>query len=600
MRATRETGLEEWRARALSHLSAVYGDRAAAQTLERLEGIISRYRGRIEPRRPADLTPADSLLITYPDQVRRTGQAPLKTLADFCRQRVAGLINGLHLLPFYPSSSDDGYAVEDYRVVDPAFGDWGDVEILGRDFRLMFDAVINHASAHGAWFQGFLQRDPRYLDFFLRVENAPDLSAVVRPRASPLLTSWQTAVGPVRVWTTFGDDQPDLNFANPDVLLEMTDVLLEYCRRGADFLRLDAVGYLWKERGTACIHLPQTHHLIQLFRTILDEVAPHVSLVTETNVPHADNISYFGDGRDEAQLVYNFALPPLVLHAMLRGDGGWLSDWAASLVVPGPRASFLNFLASHDGIGLNPARGLIPEEEIDFLLRTVEARGGRVSLRSMPGGSSVAYELNINYLDALSPPGGPAMEEGAVDRFLVAHAILFALQGVPGIYFHSLFGSRGWPEGAALTGRSRTVNREKLACDRLEAELNDPRSRRARVYHGLSRLLRARAGTEAFAPGASQEVLRCGEGVFGLARKAVEGGGWVMAVHNLTDRPRPAGLAGAETGDGEAARWVNLLTGEQGEPAYWRGSDLRPYEVRWLGPAADPAHDPARPGEERG
>jgi sucrose phosphorylase len=599
MRAA-EAGLGEWRERALSHLSAVYGDREAAPTLERLEAIVSRYRPRIEPSRSTDLAPADSLLITYPDQIRRIGQAPLKTLAGFCQKHVAGLMNGLHLLPFYPSSSDDGYAVKDYRVVDPSLGDWGDVEALGRDFRLMFDAVINHASAQGVWFQGFLQRDPRYSDFFLRVEDDPDLSAVVRPRASPLLTPWQTAAGPMRVWSTFSDDQPDLNYANPDVLLEMTEVLLEYCRRGADFLRLDAVGYLWKERGTPCIHLPQTHQLIQLLRTILDEVAPHVYLVTETNVPHADNVSYFGDGRHEAQLVYNFALPPLVLHALLRGDGRWLSDWAARLVVPGSRTSFLNFLASHDGIGLNPARGLIPDEEIEFLLHEVQARGGRVSLRSLPDGSSVAYELNINYLDALSPPGGRENEAAAIDRFLVAHAILLALQGVPAIYFHSLFGSRGWPEGVAATGRSRAINREKLDCDRLGAELNDPRSRRARVYHGLARLLRARAGTQALAPGASQEILECGDGVFGLRRRAAQGGAWVIAVHNLTERPRRTGLPGEEPDARATGSWVNLLTGEPGAPAYWRDSDLAPYEARWLAPAARRPHDPGPPGEKRG
>src|SRR5690606_35016656 len=106
-------------------------------------------------------------------------------------------------------------------------------------------------------------------------------------------------------------DQVDLNFKNPAVLLATTRALLFYVEHGAKFIRLDAIAYLWKEIGTPCIHLPQTHQVIQLMRAVLDEVAPDVRLITETNVPHPDNISYFGAGTNEAQLVYNFALPPL-------------------------------------------------------------------------------------------------------------------------------------------------------------------------------------------------------------------------------------------------------------------------------------------------
>ena len=132
-----------------------------------------------------------------------------------------------------------------------------------------------------------------------------------------------------------------MNFKNPDVLLALLDALLFYVARGARFIRLDAIAYLWKRIGTSCIHLPQTHAVIQFWRAVLDEVAPHVLLITETNVPHADNVSYFGDGTNEAQLVYNFALPPLVLHALLRGDATHLTRWAQSLTLPSDRSHVL-------------------------------------------------------------------------------------------------------------------------------------------------------------------------------------------------------------------------------------------------------------------
>src|SRR3990170_7643469 len=299
---------DDWRGQALGHLTFLYGDRRAVETLSRLERLVSRYRGKLAARRPAELSERDAILITYADQVREPGRAPLHALADFCRSHVAGLVSGLHLLPFYPSSSDDGFAVMDYRTVEPSLGDWDDIAALGREFRLMFDAVINHASAHGSWFQAFLRREGRYSAFFISVDGGQDLSAVVRPRTSPLLTTVETAAGPLQVWTTFSADQPDLDYSNPEVLLEVIDILLDYIRRGAELVRLDAVGYLWKEIGTACIHLPQTHEIVKLFRDVLDDVAPDVAIVTETNVPHADNVTYFGNGHDEAQMVYQFPL----------------------------------------------------------------------------------------------------------------------------------------------------------------------------------------------------------------------------------------------------------------------------------------------------
>src|SRR5215211_1459053 len=336
-----------------SHLIALYGQPLGDETLERLRAILNDYPSLRPAQGSGDLlSERDSVLITYADQIREPDTFPLQTLTRFCEQSISGLVNSVHLLPFYPYSSDDGFSVIDYRAVNPEFGTWEHISQLSQTFRLMFDAVINHASVQHEWFQAFLRNESAYREYFVTVEGNPDLSQVVRPRALPLLTIFETSSGPKRVWTTFSADQVDLNFKNPDVLLQIIDTLLFYVSYEAQLIRLDAIAYLWKEVGTSCIHLPQTHRIIRLFRAVLDLVAPHVLLITETNVPHQDNISYFGNGSDEAQMVYNFALPPLVLHTLYTGNSRILSQWAAALTLPSSQTTFFNFLASHDGIGI--------------------------------------------------------------------------------------------------------------------------------------------------------------------------------------------------------------------------------------------------------
>ena len=396
------------------------------------------------------LTEQEAILIVYPDQLQQPETPHLRTLKVFCEKYLKGVISSLHLLPFFPYSSDDGFSVIDYREVRPELGSWGDVRALGETFRLMFDAVINHISSESSWFQAFLENDPPYKNYFITVEGEPDLSAVIRPRSTPLLTAFQTAAGLKRVWTTFSRDQVDLNYRNPEVLLEVIDVLLFYVEQGAQFIRLDAIGFLWKEIGTTCIHLPQTHRIVQLLRSVLNLVAPEVMLITETNVPHHQNLTYFGDGFNESQLVYNFALPPLVLHAIFKGKSTVLSDWLAGLELPSDKVWFLNFLASHDGIGLPAVRGILPESEIDWLIVRVVERGGLISYKQDREGKKT-YELNVNFFDALGGPQGSEPESYQLDRFLAAHAIMLSLRGVPALYFHSLFGSRGWLEGVQQT-----------------------------------------------------------------------------------------------------------------------------------------------------
>jgi sucrose phosphorylase len=554
----------------------LYGAEAAPGLLARLRERLDVYRGRIPTPSDTTLTERDALLITYGDQVTEPGEAPLRTLADFCARHLAGVVSGIHILPFYPWTSDDGFSVVDYRSVDPALGTWDDVARL-RGFRLMFDAVINHASAQSEWFRGFLAGDPRYRDFFVTVEGDADLSGVVRPRALPLLTRFRTAAGERSVWTTFSDDQVDLNYANPEVLLEVVDLLLFYAAHGAEFIRLDAIAYLWKEIGTPCIHLPQTHRVIQLFRAALDDVAPHVRLITETNVPHRDNISYFGDGTNEAQLVYNFALPPLTLHALHTGEARTLSQWAAGLSLPSDRVTFFNFLASHDGIGLNPARGILPEAEIDALVARAHAHGGLVSYKHNTDGTQSPYELNINYFDALSNPNSDEPLAVQVDRFLCAQSILLTVVGVPGIYFHSLFGSRGWPEGVRQTGRNRTINRQKFERALLERELADPTSLRARVFSRYRELLRARAASPAFHPHGRQEVLDYGPAVFAVRRTSPDGVHRLLCLHNVSAQPQQVRIPAEAAGSPGQLR--DLLTGRGIDAAAFT---LAPYQVAWL------------------
>ena len=537
-----------WDERLRAELVFVYG----AEDGERLAGELVAQVGKngkpvtIGAGRAFD-TPGEAILITYGDQVTRPGEAPLATLGHFLKRHVTELVSGVHVLPFYPWSSDDGFSVKDFCAVDPALGDWKDIRTLAVDFDLMLDAVFNHASAQGEWFRKFQNGEPGYEDFFATVEGEPDLSRVVRPRALPLLTEFPTSRGPRRVWTTFSADQADLNFRDPFVMRSVSEALLFYLRQGARLVRLDAIGFIWKEPGTTCIHLPQAHALVRAWRALADGAAPGARIVTETNVPHADNISYFGNGWNEAHMVYNFALPPLVLHTLLSGDATALNRWAAALQTPSPETTFFNFLASHDGIGINPARGILSEEEIEALVRTAREAGGFVSMKSLPGGGEVPYELNVNFFDALAT--GVDLET-ALGRFLAAHAIAFSLAGIPGLYFHSLFGSRGDLDGAKTSGIPRRINRQKFPLETLEAELAKPGSLRARIFTGLSQFLRVRKSQPAFAPASPQVLEDFGPRLVAIRRG--EGAGSVLCLQEISGEPAEVPLDG---------RWQDLLSG---------------------------------------
>ncbi|WP_239256862.1 alpha-amylase family glycosyl hydrolase [Listeria ilorinensis] len=453
-----------------------------------------------EEKRAASLSEKNLYLITYGDSILQKNITPLAALSKLLKVHGKGVVTDVHLLPMFPYTSDDGFSVTDYEAINPELGNWEDIERLHEDFQLMFDFVANHMSKSSEWFQAFLAEKPGFEQAFVEREADFDTTNVVRPRTSPLFHTFDSK----KVWTTFSEDQVDVNVKDPQMFVRLTNVLLSYLQKGAQSIRLDAIGFLWKESGTTCMHLPQTHAVIQIWRLLADFVAPGTQIITETNVPHQENIQYFGDGHNEANMVYQFSLPPLVLYSFTTHDVKPLQQWAKTIGAVSDEATYFNFLASHDGIGLRPTEGLLSDEDRQLLAQKVEENGGFISYKTDADGKKSIYELNINYSDALRNKG--ESDELAVQKMLAAHHILLSFIGVPAIYYHSLYGSTGDRAGAEESGIARRINREKLPLDVLLKELSDPGSRRNQIYSGIEKMMTIRGQEKAFSPYGKQEI----------------------------------------------------------------------------------------------
>ncbi|AOP83094.1 sucrose phosphorylase [Enterobacter hormaechei] len=550
-------------------INHIYGESFSDAHLNVLLTKLEKAAVNITEKRKSGWDEKDVVLITYADQFSAKGEKALPVFTRFYNEWLSRTFSHVHLLPFYPWSSDDGFSVIDYHEVAPETGTWRDVAELKQSASLMFDFVCNHMSAKSEWFANYLAQKPGYEDFFISVDPETDLSAVTRPRALPLLTPFTLHDGSVRhLWTTFSDDQIDLNFASPQVLIAMVDVLLHYLMEGARYIRLDAVGFMWKIPGTTCIHLEQTHCLIQLFRAITDAVAPGTVIITETNVPHKDNISYFGDGENEAQMVYQFSLPPLVLHAVHRQDVKALCQWAGSLALPSTHTTWFNFLASHDGIGLNPLRGILPESEILSLVDKLQQEGALVNWKNNPDGTRSPYEINVTYLDALSLRD--SSDDERIARFILAHAVLLSFPGVPAVYIQSILGSRNDYEGVERLGYNRAINRKKYTAGQVDLELNNKKSIRYQIYSRLSELIAIRRGERAFHPDSQAIFDAIGEHILKIVRVA-ENGERMTALFNFSNK--------MQTVYGQTLFGTELLSGQD-----ISGTELtlNPWQVMWI------------------
>jgi sucrose phosphorylase len=584
--------------RILKRLEFLYGKAMAEAFIPELERIVRVYyahkplemiseEGRFDPSER--FTEKNVILITYGDLLRGEDRSPLKTLARFCDTFLNGTINTLHILPFFPYSSDKGFSIIDFESVDHQLGTWDDIEDLQGRYELMFDGVINHVSSKSRWFQEFLNGNPAYKDFFISYNSPDELTPgqremIFRPRTSDILTPFNTINGKKLVWTTFSEDQIDLNYKNPNVLMRVLEILLTYVRHGADIIRLDAVTYLWSQPGTTCVHLEQTHEVVKLFRDILNAVAPHVALISETNVPHQDNISYFGNGYDEAQMVYNFALPPLVLYTLYKQDATVLSEWTTTLNTPSDTTTFFNFLDSHDGIGLTPVRDILPQKEIDFIIERAKEHGGFISYKTGENGQEVPYEINVTWFSALN--NGKADEDVAfqVKRLVASRAIALVLQGVPGIYLHSLIGTPNDVAAVLATQTKRDINRTVIDASAITQALQDPLSKISRIGRVLGRLISIRTRQKAFHPNGPQKILMISPSIFAVLRTSPQRDQHILTFTNITDKVCQFEVSLSETGVLESC-WHDLVSDME-----WMAENealrliLQPYDVMWLEP----------------
>jgi len=563
-----------------AHLGAIYQDgeveNVSLLTNELIELMGLQDKEVIENRNVNHWDETDSLVITYGDSVLLDDEKPLRTLNRFLDKYCRSSISGVHILPFYPFTSDDGFSVLDYSSVNESLGDWEDINAIANNYSLMADLVVNHCSARSPWFENFIKgRDPGR-GFFYTASPDDDLSTVVRPRTNDLLREVETSEGTQYVWCTFSHDQVDLNFRNPAVLKQFVSIIKQYLDNGIRIFRLDAIAFLWKEIGTNCLNLEQTHEMVRLFRTLIEQAQHDAIIITETNIPNRENLEYFGNA-DEAHCVYNFSLPPLLVNTLVTGSCGYLKQWMMSMPPARNGTAYFNFVASHDGIGLRPAEGLLSDAEINSLVKTMQGFGGHVSWRALDDGNSKPYEINIALIDALQGTVRGADDLG-LQRFVCAHAIMLALEGIPAIYIHSLVGTHNDHQRVENSGHNRAINRHQWNYTKLEEALADQNSSHYIVYNQLKQLLKIRRRQSAFHPNATQFTLHLGDQLFGFWRQSLDRQQSVFCISNISDQGQTLTLADINLIDNE--QWHDLISGQPCSGG--NGIEMEPYQTVWI------------------
>ena len=502
--------------------------------------IIKNFNKK-NPKKKIIISEKTSLIICYGDAVYSNEKSSIKVFQSFFQKNLKKYFDTIHFLPFYPSSSDSGCAVKDHDKLEKRIGNWSDLKRISKYNNIMADIVINHSSARGLWFKNFLKRKKPGRDYFLTVNSKFNTSKVVRPRDHKLLKKIKIFDKSDYLWRTFSPDQIDLNFKNPSVLLRFIKIMIHLINNGITIFRLDAIAYLWKENGTKCINLRQTHEIIKLLRIISNYLNVETLIITETNLPEKENLSYFGNS-DEANWIYNFSLPPLLIHALLFENNSYLNKWSKNLPVTKLGNNYLNFIASHDGIGIRPTEGILNNKSLNNFLKRLKKNGSKFSYRKVHNKSKKVYEANITVFDALKKSDYDPKGKFFLERYVAAHAIMISFEGIPAIYFNSLFGKSNDEAKYIITGNNRDVNRYKWNYKNITRKLSDNKTKQSIFYSNITNLLSIRRKQKAFHPNGKRHNINLGSKLFSFKRVSVDKTQSIICITNLSSKNQTAKL----------------------------------------------------------
>ena len=535
--------------------------------------IIKKFNKK-NSKKKLKISEQTSLVISYGDNVYANNTNSIKVFQNFFKKNLSKYFSAVHFLPFYPSSSDSGFAVKDHYKIEKKIGSWSDIKRISKFNHVMADIVINHSSARGLWFKNFLKKKRPGKDYFLTVNSKFDVSKVVRPRDHKLLKKIDIFKKSDYLWRTFSADQIDLNFKNPIVLLRFIKIMIHLVNNGVRIFRLDAIAYLWKKNGTNCINLKQTHQIVKLLRVITNLLKIQTVIITETNLPEKENLSYFGRN-DEANWIYNFSLPPLLIHAFLFENSSYLIKWSKSLPNAKLGNSYLNFIASHDGIGMRPTEGILNKKSLNSFLKRLKKNGSKFSYRKVQNKSKKVYEANITVFDALKKSDFDPDEKFSLQRYIAAHAIMISFEGIPAVYFNSLFGKSNDEAKYVITGNNRDVNRYKWSYKNITKKLSDKTSKQSIFHQNLGKLLAIKKKQKAFHPNAKRLNINLGSKIFCFKRVSLDKKQIIISITNCSSVNQYPRL------DKKYNKWKNIINSQMNFTDDKR-LKLKPFETMWL------------------
>ena len=514
------------------HLNNIYSYILTPKEINDLTFEVIKLSTNTKVKKKKFLTQEDIILVTYADTIIENNKSSFFVLNKFLKNYIKNIFSTIHILPFFPSSSDGGFSVIDFFLVDKKHGHWNDIKKISADYKVMVDVVLNHGSRKSKWFKNFLNNKGEGKNFFLSFDKNINVSNVVRARSHKLLQKISTENGFKYVWCTFSPDQVDFNYRNPKVLLMFLNIIKFILGNGPLVFRMDAVAFLWKRIGSSCVNLDQTHAIVRLIRVFLEKLNANSLIVTETNLPFHENLSYFGNS-DEAHLIYNFSLAPLIINTLIKGDSTAFRRWSMSMPPSRIGASYVNFISNHDGLGIRPLEGILNKKDLNIFLDTLKKFGSKFTFRKHKN-TSVIYEANISLVNALSGTI-KGKDKYAFKRYICAHSIMLSYEGIPAIYIHSLFGTKNDNLLYKKTNIKRSINRHIYSYVNLEKELKSINSDLNKVFNNLLELISIRKKQKAFHPNATQYTLNLGKRFFGLWRQSSDKQQSIFAISNISN-----------------------------------------------------------------